>query len=521
MMKIWIVTIGSSDVQLNSKTECRQKQKDESETVWRYWYEDKVKAKCCDIDFELRRIYKDVEEPYRIEHRVLGLVYHSSSDETKNEIWSYLTFPLLDRFVDDLKNNSTDGFGDANSAITVLLTDQSQIFQCDDQRDEEQCPYWQDTCQLEPILRRYFKDRFPNVKSEFIEFIKLAPNSSEKGLDNWDSVLDLVDKKLSNLKINKEAIAAKSVETVYVSHQASTPAISSAVQFSSLARFEEKVQFLVSNEYDKQTDLVSSSKYLNKIQRGKAKKLLNRHDYAGVKELLKPDPKSDLGILLDAAIQWNFADFKEFKEKLYGYSDKEFVKEVKERTKKENWWWTAYEAAYLGVVRLKQGNTVEALFHSFRSVEGLIVEWAKSNYSQYVKYEKDKYDKNALFVSKEIQKILPGYRNNKFPKQGKIKLFSQSLYDLLQEDKGNCQQHSDMKIFLNDARDERNKLFHQLVGLQKEEIFAAWDTNEQEWKDRVLGCLNFIAEPKPPFSSLEEASLMFQVHQKLEKAIAE
>ena len=53
-------------------------------------------------------------------------------------------------------------------------------------------------------------------------------------------------------------------------------------------------------------------------------------------------------------------------------------------------WWrlTGYEAAYLAVVRLEQGNTVAALFHSFRAVEGLLFNWIEENYSQYMSNDK-------------------------------------------------------------------------------------------------------------------------------------
>jgi hypothetical protein len=508
MMKIWIVTIGNSDVQLASNCECRQKGKCESNRIWRNWYDEAIRQKCYGIDFEPQRPYENLQERYRLEPRVLGQVYDSSSPEIRDEIWSYLTFPLLDCFVDKLNENSTQNFGDASSAVVVLLTEQSEIFQTEDKKNDQQCPYWQDTCQLEPILKCYFQEKFPNLEDKFVKFISLAPQASEKGLDNWDYVLDLVEKKLYSLQFDTEAIAEESVETVYVSYQASIPAISSAVQFSCLARFEKKVRFLVKNEYDQYTELVPSSKYLNKIQREKARKLLERHDYAGVKELLATDLDPDAKILLDAAIQWNFAKFDDFKKKLLEYSDSHFIEEIEERTKQKNWCWEAYESAYLGVVRLKQGNTVEAIFHSFRAVEGLLYNWVIHDYS---------VDKKIFICTKQGDPI-PSKKSNK-----KFKTYGKDLYNFLSEQR-KIENDEDIYEFGNSIFNNRNNLFHKLEGKSdKQSVLKFWGIhsgNEQEWKARVLGCLKFIAESKPPFNSLEEASLMFQVHQKLDKAIS-
>ncbi|NJK74436.1 MAG: hypothetical protein HC942_10560 [Microcoleus sp. SU_5_6] len=256
-MNIWIVTIGSSDVQLDSDTINRNKgrnEKQRSNKVWSYWYED-TKPDCYDIAFEPKQAYKDLDEYYRIEARVLGTVYESSSQEVQDEIWSYLIFPLLDSFVEKLHDPSPD-------AIAVLLTDQSEFFKDDNIRRKPKCPYWQDTWTLKLILARYFQDKFPDVKCEWI---RLSP-SGDKGLADWDYVLKLVGEKLGNLQFDGRAIENEEINTVYISHQAGTPAISSAVQFASLARFRTNVEFLVSNEYDRKTETISNSNYLRAIQ---------------------------------------------------------------------------------------------------------------------------------------------------------------------------------------------------------------------------------------------------------------
>ncbi|MFM6398750.1 MAG: hypothetical protein ACKPFF_18900, partial [Planktothrix sp.] len=107
---------------------------------------------------------------------------------------------------------------------------------------------------LEPILRYYFNQKFP--KAKLIPII-LKPEEPRKGLDHWDSTLKLVQNVVYNLETDR---------AIYVSHQAGTPAISSALQFVSLARFGKAVKFLVSNEYDQNSvEIIESSKYLRGI----------------------------------------------------------------------------------------------------------------------------------------------------------------------------------------------------------------------------------------------------------------
>jgi len=529
-MNLWIVTIGSSDVQLDSNKVNSDKgrtEKQRSDKVWQYWYEDTIKAECYDISFEPKRAFPDSDESYRIAPRILGIVYESSSEKVKQEIQNYLTFPLLSNFVAELKKLAPP------EAIAILLTDQSEIFKDDNKRHKPKSPYWQDTCKLEPIINGYLQQEFPGV--EILPLI-LSPQE-EPGLDDWDRVLDLVRDELKKIQLQSEA------DTVYVSHQAGTPAISSAVQFVSLGKFAEKVQFLVSNEYEKKAlEPIESSKYLKEIKFGQAKELLKNHDYAAVQSLLKDYLDSETQILLNAAIEWNYAKFGEFAKKLKELSDQAFVQEVNARTKEENWWWTAYEAAYLATIRHEQKNIVEALFHSFRSVEGLVCKWAEEKYKQYIYYD----EKGSPQIQEEIQDILPEYwekiknknsawiedlkkqnenrqAKGKEPKPISVGLFSQNLYFLLEFVRSDCKKDPSLKKGLYSAKDERNQQFHRLLGLREEDLFKAWKADDiDSWKSILLGCLNFIAKEDLPqeFTSLEDASLMAKVHDELVDAIA-
>ncbi|NER47549.1 MAG: hypothetical protein F6J92_12765, partial [Symploca sp. SIO1A3] len=192
----------------------------------------------------------------------------------------------------------------------------------------------------------------------------------------------------------------------------------------------------------------------------------------------------------------------------------------------KKWWWTAYESAYLAMVRLKQENTVEAMFHSFRAVEGLLAKWVD-------KYHHSKKIGKKLNKIKLPHKIVSPWDNTK--KIDVLNAYGQGLYVTLEALKGidkNKDIEFDIWTFGNSVFQIRNSLFHNLEGLQdKEAVFKAWEISksdnqedpgklEQRWKNRVLNCLNFIAEPQPRPTSLEEASLMFQVHKKLYEAIA-
>ena len=231
----------------------------------------------------------------------------------------------------------------------------------------------------------------------------LKPSAKTEGLDNWNEVLKLVQKQISSLELEPE--------TVYVSHQAGTPATSSAVQFASLAKFGDRVRFLVSNEYQSnQTGFVESSSYLRGIQLEQAKKLLDRHDYSGVKALTESYLKDhDTQVLLDAAIQWNFAKFDCFSgelQRLLGEKHQDLVQEVKGR--RQHWWWIAYEEVYLSGIRRNQGNVVEAFFHSFRAFEGIFAAWGKHQFGEYFEFIK-----GVLYLNPAVLDDTEDYFSNK------------------------------------------------------------------------------------------------------------
>jgi soluble cytochrome b562 len=157
------------------------------------------------------------------------------------EYYDDLHFPLLHTFSQRLELEETK-----LDRIIVILTDQEAAFPPVEKR-LKRCPYWQDTCSLKPILEKYFQEKFPSTRRDYLY---LKPQSTTRGLDNWDQAMILVQQALSSIEFDEMA-------TIYVSHQAGTPAVSSAVQFVSLDRFGKQVKFLVSNGYDqKSADLI-------------------------------------------------------------------------------------------------------------------------------------------------------------------------------------------------------------------------------------------------------------------------
>lgn len=247
-MSSWIITTGNSDVLLK---------KDKN---WGSLYSEvRDYLDCTEFASPTQKDPYNKEAGYTVPARVLGRVYENQPDYYESD----LKFPLLDTYYQYFGEQSIKP-----ERIIILLTDQSQIFN-PDKLIYEKCPYWQDTCTLKPLLEWYLQEKFDCQ----LEFLYLAPKNGSKGIDNWNETLYVVEEAFRKLDSNP-------LKPVYVSHQAGTPAISSAVQFVSLGRFQ-KVKFLVSNEYfdedyeqKSKSEAIESSNYWRGIQIQKAKQLI-------------------------------------------------------------------------------------------------------------------------------------------------------------------------------------------------------------------------------------------------------
>lgn len=538
-MNVWLVTTGSSDVQLISDED------------WNDWWQE-IKKSLYRLPFKPARAIDDEEAPYRLPARVLGTAY----DRLPDEVQPILTLPLLQDFTRELKAQEI-----VINQIIVLMSDQGNIF-AEVDRETKRCPYWQDTCQLYPILENYFHQQFPDAT---VAPLILKPQLSERGLDDWDAVLGLVQQEVRSLEFETEP------QTVYVSHQAGTPAISSAVQFSSLAKFGDRTRFLVSSEQNiKPPKILPSSSYLKGIRLQEARTLLNRYDYSGVQAIIEPYLKDDKDtkILLNAAIQWNFANFDKkqneqeeteqssFIDELQNLSDSDLAQEIEKR--RQNWWWIAYEEVYLAVIRKEQGNIVEAFFHSFRAFEGIFAAWGKHQLGEYVEFIKgipylspsvldnaeDYFSKKRCNDVSDLKNLKVKLENltmkpsEEVKSEDRVELNMATLCKFFRscrykEYKRDCEE---LKIFWDNDKEKnvsekRNFIVHQIQGMSKSNLWEFWGISSSEesegskdrlWKDRLLKFLNFIAKPdiSEKFNTLEEASLMAKVHKELKSAIA-
>jgi hypothetical protein len=280
-MSVWILTTGNSDVRLKH------------DRNWNTLFTTiSDNLECQEFASATPINPKDKREGYTVPARVLGLTYSNQSEHFND-----LEFPLIETFFTKIEQDNI-----RLEKIIILLTDQSNLFS-EEQRLNEKCAYWQDTIDLEFLLIKYFTNKFEGKYNVPIEFITLTPQSTE-GLDYWDATLKLVETEFSKLQISQ-------VKTVYVSHQAGTPAISSAVQFVSLGKFIN-VKFLVSNQYydsdynqQSEAKLIDSSQYWRGIQIQKAKQLITSgFPGAALKmleaiERIKPETLDELRKMVD------------------------------------------------------------------------------------------------------------------------------------------------------------------------------------------------------------------------------
>jgi hypothetical protein len=496
MSVVWIVTTGNSDVKLSS------------DNGYASLKDKEIKRKAlgsCYTKFPLNKVSKD---EFTLPARVMGIIY----GDAITTHWNYFKFPLLDSFSQELekKNEKPD-------RIIVLLTDQESVDTGD--RSYPDCPYWKDTCTLEPIFEHYFKDKY-DVK---IESVLLQPEKDQVGLDDWNKTLTLVQKKFADLGINTD-------DTVIVSHQAGTPAISSAVQFASLSRFGSNVKFLTSNERTGVASLDPSSSYFESMQIQEAQKLLRNYNYVGAEDVLGKWLKTDnrdiaknILALLEVAKLWNLSKFDDFKKAMKNLP-MQSLRDIATARFGGSWaWWIAYEEAYLAKIRLEQGNIVEAFFHSFRSVEGLISMWGENKFSDYVIPNNE-----SPILKNTILEMFPDYLGKKeqekmlleFNEKGTLVL---SGFPLYRTDRKNWKKDcKDLSTFTDKIAPKRNKLFHRLLGLQISELLEIWDVKDSdEWERRILRHLNFVSEQKQfdSFIALQKVSLMARVHEELVKEI--
>jgi hypothetical protein len=295
---------------------------------------------------------------------------------------------------------------------------------------------------------------------------------------------------------------------------------SEAARITAISRFEEKVVFydFIENEKENSQGIPSEYtapfkgvNYLWSRKQSEALQLLERYDYEGVNTFLEPyyqDSNNEeikkIKLWLKKAIKWNIADFETFANGLTQISP-------------TNWWWKAYESAYLGVVRLQQGNTTEAFFHAFRAIEGLMSELIINKYNTHIETPKGEtpYLKQSICQDKNHPefKNLTGQFN-----YGKIYLYGSGLDQLLETTLPEIKTDSQWNRFFYLTKQWRNRLYHRLIKLPEGDLFNSWNvTNQQDWENNILYLLNYLS--KQTYLNLKKASLMAIYHDKIKENI--
>jgi hypothetical protein len=246
-----------------------------------------------------------------------------------------------------------------------------------------------------------------------------------------------------------------------------------------------------------------------------ALKLLESYDYTEAYDLLEPyfqQPSANFGAipdLLKAGKLWNQGQFEGFLSLAQSYTQ---ISSVEGRL------WMAYEQAYLGVIRLKQMNTTEAMLHSYRAIEGLLYWWAADSFPDHIEERKNQYP----LIKDSIFQKYPSLKRHFYKPDRKTEVNLQGwlLEDLLNLVIPETTNNIDFQAFWESARNTRNTFSHRLGGLAEQDVFTAWGkdiTNSQQWQERILNCINLVT--RKSFSTLYKASLFSQIHKQVLEAI--
>jgi len=275
-------------------------------------------------------------------------------------------------------------------------------------------------------------------------------------------------------------------------------------------------------------------------------------NYDGAYELFSVSDIADhfpqkklIGSYLEAGNLWQRSKMDDFKNCIYEYVRGDQQSQFAE------WYYLAYEEAYLATVRLKQGSIVEAFFHGFRAFEGILAFWAKREFGVHISEEengsihlkesvfeeRERYFKGAKYklrneqsepdndIAKLEVKLREFFLKEKNKPEGKKKKnylldfpALRTFFRAIRDDyKVKCPLIKD--LLTDKISDKRNVLVHQLSGLSEQDLYQFWKvSSREEWERTILEFLNFIAEQS--YSSWDEICLMPAIHQHILTAIA-
>jgi hypothetical protein len=325
-------------------------------------------------------------------------------------------------------------------------------------------------------------------------------------------------------KIWKNTITVNKSQSVWVCLKGGVGQTSEAARISGLSFYGDRIQFFEFKENTRanRNGIPSDysgpflgTNYLWDRTQKQALKLLESYDYTEAYDLLEPyfqQPSANFGAipdLLKAGKLWNQGQFEGF---LSLARNSTQISSVEGRL------WMAYEQAYLGVIRLKQMNTTEAMLHSYRAIEGLLYWWAADSFPDHIEERKNQY---PLIKNSILQKY-PSLKRHFYKPDRKTEVNLQGwlLEDLLNLVIPETTNNIDFQAFWESARNTRNTFSHRLGGLAEQDVFTAWGkdiTNSQQWQERILNCINLVT--RKSFSTLYKASLFSQIHKQVLEAI--
>ncbi len=252
--------------------------------------------------------------------------------------------------------------------------------------------------------------------------------------------------------------------------------------------------------------------------------MLDRYDYAGAKELLAPHFETKnleaVADLLEAGIAWNRGEFKDFFDRVKP------ILTPDRQQQGQTWWWMAYEQAYLAVVRLEQNNVTEAMLHSFRSIEGGLLEWAKANLGEH--FQDRGNDSPIVFKSvleshssRDLRSEFKNKKTDGDEINPHVLWMSKKVQRCILKVSLPAAVTGDFEYFWSDdCKHIRNRFSHRLGGMSEQELLQAWGADIQDrsqWQLRIVACLNILTGQS--FASLHQASLFAQVHDRIRRSI--
>jgi hypothetical protein len=454
-------------------------------------------------DFQERiQVIESLGLDKKITHRDLTKYLLDRSDQYLDRIKPAIIGKLLVEKVDRI------------TQLYLIATDQATDVT---QRDKDSIY----SCQLiEAWVKKYYP--LPNeTKIISLGIDRTNPADFEAMFDWWR-------------KTWREEISPSSQVKIWLGLKGGVGQTSEAGRISGLSLYGDRIEFFdfYEDKIQNRTGTPSNysepflgTNYLWDRTKQQAIRSIDRFDYAGAKELLEPYFEiKNLGTvadLLEAGIVWNRGEFQ------YFFDRSQSILTLEQQQQGQSWWWMTYEQAYLAVVRLKQNNITEAMLHSFRALEGGLLEWAKAKLGDHFQDNQQDPPKILDSILTSHPKIKDAFQSKNPGKRERKELESAAKWEQDSLKKGILKVSlpnaltGEFKYFWSpECKKIRNRLSHRLGGISEPELLSAWGGDLQarsQWESRILACLNILTGQS--FESLDRASLFAKVHDRIRRSI--